>query len=182
MKKVLYFAMAAVMTIAVGSISFGETKAKASKTNVQKNEPAKKAPASKPVVIAKGVQIQICSDLKDNGTITVPGMSGISIPVKKGKFDLSLPASPVLSADIGELQSSEEMDFGDAKVYSIHLNFQNSKRGEGHPSGDVYTSFKLIYSDRDVNGTFQGESVALKKGWNVIGEKKNPTASGPCAG
>ena len=78
------------------------------------------------------------------------------------------------------------MDFGTAKVYPfciINLESSNTKKSrEETASGMGSIAFKIYYSDSDVKGTINGEPAALKKGWNVVGNKKDLKVSVSCPG
>ncbi len=180
MKKSFILVLLAVLSISFASTGFAAAKKAAAKT------PAKK---SAPVVLAKGLQITWCGQaVKDNGSVTIPGLKGVSLPVKKGKFDLTVPSAPVFGDEEGLMQQSQmaELNFKGAKVYMFVLisfaNSNTSKSREETASGRGGIPFRIVYSDKDVKGTIDGESVSLKKGWNVIGDKKNPEASLMCAG
>lgn len=160
--------MSALIAVSLGSFGFAKTAKTTSKKQV-----------SKTVVLVKGIQLQHCQqDIKDNGKISIMGIEGINIPVKKGKFDLALPTIPKIT----EERPVDNSDFGDAKVYSFNLMFDNSKKGDYKANGTTFLSFKILYSDRDVKGTMNEEPVTLKKGWNIIDNKTKPTASCICAG
>jgi hypothetical protein len=149
-------------------------------------KPADKPAAAGTVVLAKGIKISWCGNIvTDNGSITIPSLTEVPT-VKKGKFDLVLPANPVFGTDEWELSQQMdgvEFDFAGAKVYPIRVMFlQNDVRGDDHPKGRCYLSFKLYYSDKDVKGTINGEPVTLKKGWNVIGDTKDAEVTLMCVG
>lgn len=198
MKKRIIFVMIAVLAVSFSSTGFAAKK-KAAKAAVTKKEA--------PVVLVKGLQLKVCrEDLTDPGFITIPGLKNIKdgefdaahamknsvkIPVKNGKFDLTLPANPVFG---GEVESNEavykqkEHDFGTTKVYYFQLlNFKNSRKpskashGRDVPAeGRVFLGFYLYYSEADVTGTIYSEAVTLKKGWNIIGEKTDLSANLDC--
>jgi len=79
-----------------------------------------------------------------------------------------------------------ELDFGTAKVYQfLIINFENSnakKSREDKAEGGGGLTFSIYYSDSDVKGTINGEPAVLKKGWNVVGDKKNLKAEIGCRG
>ncbi|PKL17064.1 MAG: hypothetical protein CVV49_13230, partial [Spirochaetae bacterium HGW-Spirochaetae-5] len=144
---------------------------------------------SVPVVLAKGIQISWCGRaVKDNGSVTFPGLKGVTLPVKKGKFDLIVPSIPVFGDedDLSQQSNVRELDFGTAKVYQfLIINFENSnakKSREDKAEGGGGLAFSIYYSDSDVKGTINGEPAALKKGWNVFGHKKNLKAEIGCRG
>ncbi len=174
-----------LVLIAVFAVSFASTGFAAKKTAVKPAVTKKSAP----VVLAKGLQISWCGRaVKDNGSVTFPGLKGVTLPVKKGKFDLVVPSIPVFGDEDGlRTQSSvRELDFGTAKVYQfLIINFENSnakKSREDKAEGGGGLTFSIYYSDSDVKGTINGEPAVLKKGWNVVGDKKNLKAEIGCRG
>lgn len=179
MKKRIIFVLIAVLAVSFSSTVFAAKKT-AAKPAVTKK--------SAPVVLAKGLQISWCGRaVKDNGSVTFPGLKGVTLPVKKGKFDLIVPSIPVFDDEGLRTQSSvRELDFGTAKVYQfLIINFENSntkKSREEKAEGGGGLSFSIYYSDSDVKGTINGEPAALKKGWNVVGDKKNLKAEIGCRG
>lgn len=191
MKKSFILVLLAVLSISFAST--GSTAPKFIKKAKDKitGEDDKKKDSSKsaPVVLAKGLQITWCGqEVKDNGTVTILGLKGVALPVKKGKFDLTLPANPVFGDEYGLMQQSQmaELSFGNAKVHLFVLisfaNSNTSKSREETASGRGGMPFRIVYSDKDVKGTIDGEPVTLKKGWNVIGDKSKLEASLMCAG
>ena len=181
MKKRIIFVMLAVLTFSFSSTGFTAAKKTAAKPVATKK--------SAPVVLVKGLQINWCGrDVKDNGSVTFPGLKGVTLPVKKGKFDLIVPSIPVFGDEDGlRVQSNVgELDFGTAKVYQFCIiKFENSntkKSREETANGTGGIAFKIYYSDSDVKGTINGEPAALKKGWNVVGNKKDLKVSVSCPG
>jgi len=170
--------------------SFEETSAvEEQKSEVIPDKPAetkKDDKKSANVVLLKGLQISKCGeDVKDNGSITIQGLSNDDIPVKNGKFDLILPDAPVFGDEweLGQQSGSGNMDFGSAKIQSFEvLFFNNSNTNEDAPGGRGFLPFIIYYSDSDVKGTVNGESVTLKKGWNIVGDKTELTVGLMCAG
>lgn len=174
MKKSFILVLLAVLSVSFSSTGFAAKKA------------AKK---SAPVVLAKGLQITWCgNEVKDNGSVTIPGLKGVTLPVKKGKFDLTLPANPVFGDEEGLMQQSgfSEFDFGTVKVYQIRIiYFKNSntkKSREETANGRGSIPLNLFYSEKDVKGTIDGEPAEFKKGWNIIGDKTKREATLMCAG
>ena len=203
MKKGIVFIMSAVLAVSLGSFGFAEAQkapakpaAAAAKTPAKpaaKPAAAKPAPAPKTIVLIKGIKIEHCGKaVKDNGSVEI--MSGIKSAVKKGKFDLVLPAvyvAPVKKQLAeGEEDNSDpverpngDVDFGDANIFYIgRVMFNNAKHEEYSAGGTAYLSVMIFYADKDVKGTVNGKEVSLKKGWNVIGDKKIVTATCPCVG
>ncbi len=182
MKKRLIFVMIAVLTVSFASTGFAAKK-KAAKAAVTKKDG--------PVVLIKGLQLSLCKKaVKDGGTIDIPGLNDVTIPVKNGKFDLVLPSNPVFGNEDGlQMQldyRGTTMAFGKAKVYLItKVDFQNSKGGRyaDGVEGSAFFPFKILYSDSDVKGTITEKNfndddhttvdVTLKKGWNILGDKKD---------
>ncbi len=180
MKKRIIFALIALLAVSVTSTGFAAKKA-AAKLAVTKK--------SAPVVLAKGLQISWCGRaIKDNGSVTFSGLKGVTLPVKKGKFDLVVPSTPVFGDEdsLRRQLNTRELDFGTAKVYPfVIINFENSntkKSREETANGMGGISLNVYYSDSDVKGTINGESAELKKGWNVIGDKKNLKVEISCPG
>ena len=179
MKKSIILIMITVLTVSFSSTGFAAKKA-APKTNAKK---------STPVVLAKGVYITWCGKkIKDNGSVTIPGLKGVTLPVKKGKFDLTLPSTPVFG-DEEELQQQSgfaELDFGTAKVYQFRImyfsNSNKAKSREETANGRGGLPLNLFYSEKDVKGTIDGKPASLKKGWNIIGDKTKREASLMCVG
>jgi hypothetical protein len=176
MKKRLILVLISILAVSFSSTGFAAKKA----------APAKK---SAPIVLAKGLQISWCGRaVKDNGSVTFPGLKGVTLPVKKGKFDLIVPSIPVFGDEDGlRTQSSvRELDFGTAKVYQfLIINFENSnakKSREDKAEGGGGLAFSIYYSDSDVKGTIDGEPATLKKGWNIIEKKKDLKAEIGCRG
>jgi hypothetical protein len=204
MKKRIIFILIAVLAVSFTSSSYaGLKKIKKNVKDAVTNDSKKKdkkdkkaladekkiAPVSGNVVLAKGLQISWCGrDVKDNGSVTIPGLQDLTLPVKNGKFDLTLPASPVFGDEWGLNQQSgfAELDFGDAKVNQfVIIYFENSNTNgsrEETAGGRGGLDFRIFYSDKDVTGTINGEAVTLKKGWNIVGDKKAVTASLMCTG
>jgi hypothetical protein len=197
MKKRIIFLLIAVLAVSFSSIGSTAPKfLKKAKEKVTGKEDKKKAPAvvAANAVLAKGLSISWCGDdVTDNGSITFEALkNGVAIPVKNGKFDIVLPLNPVFSSDEQELYYAKrgdvEYDFGSAKIYTLNaVNFGNTspepryvmgRKAEGR--GNL--GFDLYYSDSDVTGTIQGESVTLKKGWNIVGDKTDLSALLMCAG
>ncbi len=125
------------------------------------------------VVLLKGVKLRVCGkDIKENGTFTMEDVW--TIQVKNGKFDIILPAVP---------------DFGaDEKDREFHFTRGGMFRNSGAPGeyvgglGDL--SVTLVYSEKDgiKNSDFTDKPVTFKKGWNIIGNKKNVTVEFQCRG
>ncbi len=182
MKKKNIFVLLAVLTV-----SFASTGYAAKKTAV-------KAAATKkdgPVVLIKGLQLSMCKKIvKDGGTVNIPGLNDVTITVKSGKFDLVLPSNPVFGNEEGLKTQLDyrgaSIDFGTAKVYLItKVDFQNIKGGRfaNGVEGSAFFQFKILYSDRDVKGKVTEKNlndddyttvdVTLKKGWNILGDKKD---------
>lgn len=198
MKKRLIFILIAVLAVSFTSAGYAGIKkdlkkamSNDSKKKDKKNKKDEKkpAPVAANVVLAKGLQISWCGrDVKDNGSVTIPGLQGVSLPVKNGKFDLTVPANPVFGDEWGLNQQSGavEMSFGTAKVYQFCIiYFENSNTDgsrEETAGGRGGLDFRIYYSDKDVTGTIDGEPVTLKKGWNIVGDKKAVTASLMCTG
>ena len=198
MKKRIIFLLIAVMAVSFASTGFAAKK-KAAKAAATKKDG--------PVVLIKGLQLKVCrEDLTDPGFITVPGLKNISdgeydaahpmknsikIPVKNGKFDLTLPSNPVFGGEVESQKAVYEQkrnDFGTTKVYYFQLlSFKNSRKpskasnGRDIPAeGRVFLGFYLYYSEADVTGTINEEAVTLKKGWNIIGDKTDLSAKMDC--
>ena len=179
MKKRIIFVLLAVLSVSFASTGFAAKKA-APKADTKK---------SAPVVLAKGLHISWCgNEVKDNGSVTIPGLKDVTIPVKKGKFDLTVPSNPVFDEEeVSRLQSGfEELAFGSVKVYSFRIiyfnNSNTTKSREETANGRGGISLKVYYSEKDVKGTVDGKPVSLKKGWNIIGDKTKLEASLMCAG
>ena len=192
MKNRIIFLLIAVLAVSFSSTGSTAPKflKKAKEKITGKNE-KKKAPAavSANVVLAKGLQISWCgNDVTDNGSVTIPGLKDLTLPVKNGKFDLTLPSTPVFGDEWGLNQQSgfAEMDFGSAKVYQfVIIYFENSNTNgsrEETAGGRGGLGFNIYYSDKDVKGTINGEPVTLKKGWNIVGDKNELNASLMCTG
>jgi len=161
---------------------------------VIKKEENTAVPVATEVVLATGLHISWCgNDVTDNGSITFQALeNGVAIPVKNGKFNIVLPPNPVFSSEESELYNARrgevEYDFGSAKIYILNaIDFGNTspkpqyvmgRKAEGR--GNL--GFDLYYSDSDVTGTIQGESVTLKKGWNIVGDKTDLNVLLMCAG
>ncbi len=180
MKRRIIFVMAAVLSIAFASTLFAAKKTAAKAAETKK---------STPVVLVKGLQISWCGRaVKDNGSVTFPGLKGVTLPVKKGKFDLIVPSIPVFEDEDGLRQQSgiSELDFGTAKVYQfLIINFENSntkKSREEKAEGEGGLAFSIYYSDSDIKGTINGKPAALKKGWNIIEKKKDLNVAIGCRG
>ena len=195
----------AVLAVSFASAGFAAQKKPVAKKVVEKK--TVKEEKSAPVVLVKGLQLKVCrEDLTDPGFITVPGLKNIldeefadahamknsvKIPVKNGKFDLTLPSNPVFGGEVESQKAVYEQkrnDFGTAKVYYFQLlNFKNSRKpskdshGRDVPAeGRVFLGFYLYFSEADVTGTIGGEAVTLKKGWNIIGDKTDLSANLDC--
>ena len=197
MKKSLIFVL--ITVIAVSFTSTGSTapkflkKAKdkiAGKDNKKKKEnKAAPVPVAKDTVLVKGLKISWCgNEVTDDGSITIPGLQGVTLPVKGGKFDLVVAVNPAFGDEWGLNQQSgfSELDFGSAKVNSFRIiyfsNSNTSKSREETADGRGGLPFSIYYSDSDVKGTIDGEPVELKKGWNIIGDKTQLEVSLMCAG
>lgn len=135
------------------------------------------------------MQISWCgNEVADDGSITIPGLEGVTLRVKGGKFDLVVPANPVFGDEWGLNQQSgfSELDFGSAKVNSFRIiyfsNSNTSKSREETADGRGGLPFSIYYSDSDIKGTIDGQPVELKKGWNIIGDKTQLEVSLMCAG
>jgi len=203
MKKSIIFVIIAVLAVSFSSTGSTAPKfLKKAKEKVTGKKEKKKVPApvavAANVVLVNGLHLGWCGDdVKDNGSITFDALkNGVAIPVKNGKFNIVLPANPVFSTDERELynalRAEVEYDFGSAKINILNaVNFGNTsprpknedeygrdRRAEGR--GNL--GFDIYYSDRDVTGTIQGESVTLKKGWNIVGDKNDLTVLLMCAG
>jgi len=179
MKKKIIFVLLAVLTISFASIGFAAAKKTAAKAEVTKKEEAKPAVTKKDdkkpadVVLVKGVRLRMCKkDIKENGTLTMRDIW--TVPVKNGKFDIILPAVP---------------DFGAAeKDREFHLirggMFRNSGAAGEYVGGLCDLSITIIYSEKDgiKNSDFTDKPVTFKKGWNIIGNKKNVTVEFQCRG
>ena len=180
MKKRIIFVLLAVLSVSFASTGFAAKKA-APKADTKK---------SAQVVLIKGLQLHLCkAAVKDGGSVTIPGLDGVTIPVKNGKFDLALPSNPVFGdeEEVSRLQSGfEELNFGSVKVYSFRIiyfnNSNTTKSREETANGRGGISLKVYYSEKDVKGTVDGKPVSLKKGWNIIGDKTKTEASLMCAG
>jgi len=144
----------------------------------------KAEPVSKDVVLVKGLQISLCGEDVKDGSITIQALSKADMPVKNGKFDLILPNAPVFGDEweLGQQSEGVEMNFGTAKVQPFQTIFFSSSNPNEKAGGRGYLPFAIYYSDSDVKGTVSGESVTLKKGWNVIGDKKNLKVEISCPG
>jgi len=182
MKKRIIFVLIAVLAVSFASTGFAAKK-KAAKAAVTKKDG--------PVVLIKGLQLSMCKKIvKDGGTVYIPGLNDVTIPVKNGKFDLIVPSNPVFGDEEGlQMQSRYQratMAFGTAKVYLIRMvDFQNIKGGRyaDGVEGSAFFPFKILYSDSDVKGTITEKNlndddhttvdVTLKKGWNILGDKKD---------
>lgn len=201
MKKRIMFILIAALAVSFSSVSYAgikkdlkkavtnDSKKKDKKDKKSLADEKKTVPAAGNVVLAKGLQISWCgNDVKDNGSVTIPGLQGITLPVKNGKFDLTLPVNPVFGDEWGLNQQSgfAELDFGTAKVNQfVIIYFENSKTDgsrEETANGRGGLGFKIYYSDKDVTGTIDGEPVTLKKGWNIVGDKNELNASLMCTG
>lgn len=190
MKKIIVFLMLTLLGASFAATGFSAPKiVKEIKGKISKKDDKKKNAKSVNVVLAKGIQINWCGQVvKDNGSVTIPGLEGVTLPVKKGKFDLTVPANPVFGDEEGLNQQSGfvELDFGTAKVYHFRIiyfsNSNASDEGEEKADGRGGISLKIYYSDKDVKGTIDGEPATLKKGWNIVGDKKELDASLMCAG
>jgi len=187
MKNRIIFVLIAVLSVSFASTGSTAPKfLKKAKEKITGKEEKKKAPVSKNVVLAKGLQISWCgNDVKDNGSVTIPGLKDLTLPVKNGKFDLTVPANPVFG-DEYQQSGFAEMDFGSAKVYQfVIIYFENSNTNgsrEETANGRGGLGFNIYYSDKDVKGTINGEPVTLKKGWNIVGDKNELNASLMCTG
>jgi len=187
MKKRLIFILIAV--IAVSFSSNGSTAPKflkKAKDKITGKKEVKKAPAvvAANVVLAKGIQISLCGKGVLNGSITIQALSNTNIPVKNGMFDLILPNAPVFGDEweLGQQSDGVEMNFGTAKVLPFQTIFFSSSNPNEAAGGRGSLPFQIFYSDSDVKGTVYGESVTLKKGWNIVGDKTDLTVSLMCAG
>jgi hypothetical protein len=201
MKKRIIFILIAVLAVSFTTTSYAGIKKDLKK--VMKNDSKKKdkkdkkaladekktAPVSGNVVLAKGLQISWCGrGVKDNGSVTIPGLQDLTLPVKNGKFDLTLPANPVFGDEWGLNQQSgfAELDFGSAKVNQfVIIYFENSNTDgsrEETANGRGGLGFNIYYSDQDVKGTIDGKPATLKKGWNIVGDKNELNASLMCTG
>ena len=181
MKRRIILILLTVLSVSFASTGFAAEKKAAVKPAVTKK--------STPVVLAKGLQISWCGRaVKDNGSVTFPGLKGVILPVKKGKFDLIVPSIPVFGDedDLSQQSSVRELDFGTAKVYQfLIINFENSnakKSREDKAEGGGGLAFSIYYSDSDVKGTIDGEPATLKKGWNIIEKKKDLNVAIGCRG
>jgi len=181
MRKRIIFVLIAVLAASFSLTGFAAAKKAASKTAATKK--------TAPVVLAKGLHISWCGkDVKDNGSVTIPGLKGVTLPVKKGKFDLTLPSIPVFGEEdeLRQQTGFAEMEFGTAKVYQLRIiYFENSntkKSREETANGRGGISLNVFYSDKDIKGTIDGKPASLKKGWNIIGGKKNLEATLSCPG
>ncbi len=180
-----------LVLIAIVSISFASTGSavpkfiKNAKDKITGKE-KKKSKKNATVVLVKGLQLTWCGkEVKDNGSVTIPGLKGVALPVKGGRFDLAVPVNPVFGDEFGLSQQSQmaELSFGNAKVYLFSIiSFANSSTSEVKADGRGGIAFRIIYSDKNVRGTIDGKAASLKKGWNIIGDKKNREASLMCAG
>lgn len=199
MKKRIIFVLITILTVSFSSTSYAgwkslKHKAKDAVTKKEKAAPVvanekKAAPVSKDIVLAKGLQISWCGNVvKDNGSITIPGLKDLTIPVKNGKFDLTVPVSPVFGDEWGLNQQSgfSELDFGTVKVYSFRIiyfsNGNSSKSREEKADGRGGLGFSIYYSEKDVKGSIDGKPAEFKKGWNIVGDKKDSEVSLMCAG
>ncbi|HOP31107.1 MAG TPA: hypothetical protein PKZ64_16150 [Spirochaetota bacterium] len=194
MKKSIVFILIAVLAVSFSSTGSTAPKfiKKAKEKITGKDHKKKKAapvPVSKNTVLVKGLHLTWCGrEVTDDGLISIPGLDGVTLPVKNGKFDLTVPGNPVFGDEWGLSQQSDmaALSFESAKVYLFCLiNFENSNTSEseeGKARGRGAIGFRIIYSDKDVNGTIDGEPASLKKGWNIIGDKTNLEASLMCAG
>ena len=204
MKKII-FVMIAVLTVSFASTGYtapklikdikskivkkDDKKDKKKTAEVAKKDQKTAAPVSTNVVLAKGIKISWCgNDVADDGSVTIPGLEGLTLPVIKGMFDLTLPLTPVFGDEWGLNQQKgyEEMDFGTAKVYQFRImyfsNSNTTKSREETADGRGGLPFKIYYSDSDVKGAVDGKTLELKKGWNIVGDKSDLTASLMCAG
>lgn len=177
MKRSIILILLTVLSVSFASTGFAK---------IKKSAATKK---STPVVLVKGLQISWCGRaVKDNGSVTFPGLKGVTLPVKKGKFNLVVPSIPVFGDEGGLRQQSgiSEMDFGTAKVYQfLIINFENSntkKSREEKAEGEGGLAFSIYYSDSDVKGTINGVPATLKKGWNIIEKKKDLNVAIGCRG
>ncbi|GEM_PF-1931642 len=195
MKKSIIFIMITVLAVSFASTGstapkfLKKAKDKITGKDDKKKKENKAAPVAKDTVLVKGLHITWCgSEVEDDGSVTIPGLKGVTLPVKKGKFDLTLPSTPVFGDEEGLNQQSgfSELDFGSAKVYQfLIMYFENSnttKSREETARGRGGLPFSIYYSDSDVKGTIDGTPVELKKGWNIVGDKTNLEASLMCAG
>jgi hypothetical protein len=197
MKKSIIFVLIAVLAVSFSSPGSSAPKfLKKAKDKITGKDDKKKkenkaapVPLSKDVVLVKGLQISWCgNEVEDDGSVTIPGLKDVTLPVKKGKFDLTLPSTPVFGDEEGLNQQSgfSELDFGSAKVYQFRIMyFENSnttKSREETAGGRGGLPFSIYYSDSDVKGTIDGTPVELKKGWNIVGDKTVLEASLMCAG
>jgi hypothetical protein len=188
MKKRIIFVLLAVLAVSFSSNSYaGFKKIKNDVKDAVKKDDNKGD--SKNVVLAKGLQISWCGrDVKDNGSVTIPGLKDLNLPVKNGKFDLTVPAKPVFGDEWGLNQQTgfAELDFGTAKVYQfVIIYFSNSNTAgsrEEKADGRGGLPYNIYYSDKDVKGKIDGKPVTLKKGWNIVGDKTELKASLMCTG
>jgi hypothetical protein len=201
MKKRIIFILIASLAVSFSSVSYAgikkdlkkavtnDSKKKDKKDKKSLADENKTAPAAGNVVLAKGLQISWCgNDVDDNGSVTIPGLQGVTLPVKNGKFDLTVPSNPVFGDEWGLNQQSgfAELDFGTAKVYQFRIiyfsNSNTTKSREEKADGRGGIGFSIYYSDKDAKGTINGEPAALKKGWNIVGDKNELNASLMCTG
>lgn len=198
MRKII-FVLIAALVVSVSITGTVESQSlKKAKEKITKKTEKKKAPAaaSGNVVLAKGLQLSWCgNNVTSKGSITMPGLTNVTLSVANGKFDLTLPANPVFSDDEWELSQHREyveLDFGSAKVYPIIVLYFNNtdlqKKSNndfderGRANGRGFLSFQVYYSEIDVKGTVNGEPVELKKGWNIFGDKDAKGVLLMCAG
>ena len=188
MKKRIIFVLIAVLAVSFSSTGSTAPKfLKKAKDKITGKKEEKKAPAvvAANVVLVKGIQISLCGKGVLNGSITIQALSNANIPVKNGMFDLILPNAPVFGDEweLGQQSGNVEMDFGSAKVQPFQtIFFSYSGPNENGGGGRGSLPFQIFYSDSDVKGTVYGESVTLKKGWNIVGDKTDLTVSLMCAG
>jgi hypothetical protein len=196
MRKIIFVLIAAlVVSVSLTGPVESQSQKKA-KEKITKKTEKKKDSKSKSAVLAKGLQINWCGkNVKDNGSIKIQALTNsIKIPVKGGKFDLIVPANPQFG-DESELSNAKDaetiLDFGSAKVYVLNVfYFDNTSplpKGEyeyerRRAEGRGFLGFDIYYSDSDVKGTVNGDPLTLKKGWNIIGDKKNLKATLMCTG
>ena len=189
MKKRIIFLMIAVLAVSFTSTGSTAPKfLKKAKEKVTGKKEKKIVPApvvvAATVVLVKGLQISLCGEDVTNGSITIQALSNADIPVKNGKFDLTLPNAPVFGNEWELSQQSDgvEMNFGTAKVLPFQTIFFSSSNPNENAGGRGYLPFAIYYSDSDVKGTVSGESVTLKKGWNIVGDKTALEVRLMCAG
>jgi hypothetical protein len=196
MKKGIILVLLAILAVSFSSTGYAGLKkfkddVKGAVTKDKKKDKKKGNKKEDPqnVVLAKGLQISWCGrDVKDNGSVTIPGLKDFTLPVVNGKFDLAVPANPVFGdeSELSQQSGFVEMDFGTAKVNHFRIiyfsNSNTSGSREETANGRGGLGFQLYYSDKDAKGTIDGQTVTLKKGWNIIGDKNDLQASLMCAG